>query len=363
VKVLHVEAGMYLYGGARQVAYLLQGLSQHGVETVLVCPRGSAIAHEMQGWSGRVHEIPMRGDLDLGLIWRLRRIIRQERPDIVHLHSRRGADLLGGIVARAAGVKTVLTRRVDNPESGFMTCWKYRLYDRVITISEGIRQVLLAEGVDPELLVCVRSAVSPDAYRATCDSAWFRQTFGLAGNETVLAVIAQLIPRKGHRVLLQALPGLFEEFPEMRVIFFGQGPLEDKLKRQVSEAGMGGRVTFAGFRTDLPQILPCLDLVVHPALMEGLGIALLQAAGAGVPIVAVNAGGMPEVVRDGINGLLVPPGDSVALATAIRRLLSDRSLMQRMGAAGRVLVASEFSIDRMVAGNLQVYRELCASDG
>jgi len=363
VKVLHVEAGMNLYGGARQVAYLLQGLAQHGVDSVLVCPRGSAIAGELSGRISRVHEIPMRGDLDLGLMWRLRRIIRAERPDIVHLHSRRGADLLGGIVARLAGVKTVLSRRVDNPEPAFVARWKYRLYDRVITISEGIRQVLLAEGVDPWRLVCVRSAVGSDAYGKQCDRAWFRQLFGLAGSETVLAVIAQLIPRKGHRYLLRVLPELFAEFPEMRVICFGQGPLEAKLERQVREAGLADRVILAGFRSDLPQILPCLDLVVHPALMEGLGISLLQAAGAGVPIVAVNAGGMPEVVRDGINGLLVPPGDSAALASAIRRLLSDRPLMQRMGQAGRERVESEFSIDCMVEGNLQVYRDLCSSDG
>jgi len=300
----------------------------------------------------------MGGGLGLLLIWRLRRIIREEQPDIVHLHSRRGADLLGGIAARLAGVKAVLTRRVDNPEPRSVARWKYRLYDRVITISGGIRQVLLSEGVDPELLVCVRSAVSPDAYSDYCDRVWFRQAFGLAGDETVLSVIAQLIPRKGHRVLLQALPGLFADFPELRVIFFGQGPLENKLRRLLKETGLGEKVILAGFRTDLPQILPCLDLVVHPALMEGLGIALLQAAGAGVPIVAVNAGGMPEVVRDGINGLLVPPGDSAALAAAIRQLLLDRPLMQRMGHAGRMLVASEFSIDRMVEGNLQVYREL-----
>jgi len=354
---------MNLYGGARQVAYLLQGLARHGVDSVLVCPRGSAIAAELHGRIRCVREIPMHGDLDLGLIWRLGRIVRQERPDIVHLHSRRGADLLGGVVARLAGVKTVLSRRVDNPEPAFVARWKYRLYDRVITISEGIRQVLLAEGVDPRRLVCVRSAVSADAYSRQCDRSWFRQCFGLAGSETVLAVIAQLIPRKGHRYLLQVLPALFREFPAVRVIFFGQGPLEEQLRRQVSEAGLDDRVTFAGFRSDLPRILPCLDLLVHPALMEGLGISLLQAAGAGVPIVAVNAGGMPEVVHDGVNGLLVPPGDSAALVAAIRRLLSDRPLMQRMGQAGMQRIESEFSIDGMVQGNLQVYRELCPSDG
>ncbi|MGD8313085.1 MAG: glycosyltransferase family 4 protein [Gammaproteobacteria bacterium] len=359
MKVLHVEAGRHLYGGGLQVAWLLEGLGRHGVESVLVCPRGSAIAAKLQGWTGRVHEISMRGDLDLGLLWRLGRLIRAERPDIVHLHSRRGADLLGGVVTRLAGVKTVLSRRVDNPESPFVARWKYRLYDRVITISEGIRQVLLAEGVDPERLVCVRSAVDTGADCHHCEQDWFRRSLGLAGDETVLAVIAQLIPRKGHRYLLQVLPGLIAEFPELRVFFFGQGPLEDKLRRQIRETGLGAKVTLAGFRTDLPRFLPCLDLVVHPAVMEGLGISLLQAAAAGVPIVAANAGGMPEVVRDGGNGLLVPPGDSPALAAAIRRLLSDRALMRRMGEVGRALVASEFSIDRMVEGNLQVYRELC----
>jgi len=363
VKVLHVEAGRHLYGGGLQVAYLLEGLGRHGVESVLVCPRGSALAARLRGWGGRIHEIPMRGDLDLGLIWRLARIIRRERPDVVHLHSRRGADLLGGIVARLSGVKTVLSRRVDNPEASFVARWKYRLYHRVITISEGIRQVLLAEGVDPGRLVCVRSAVSPESYRVHCERDWFRASFDLAAGATVLAVIAQLIPRKGHRYLLQVLPGLCTDFPQLQLIFFGQGPEEAALRRQVAAAGLEERVCFAGFRTDLPRILPCLDLVVHPALMEGLGIALLQAAGAGVPIVAVNAGGMPEVVRDGSNGLLVPPGDSAALDVAIRRLLSDRPLMLRMGQAGTALIKAEFSIEHMVEGNLQVYRELCAANG
>lgn len=358
MKVLHVEAGRHLYGGALQVTYLLKGLRQTGVDCVLVCASDSAIEREAKPLVSRLYALPMGGDLDLSLLWRLRRIIALERPDIVHLHSRRGADLLGGIAARLCGVKTVLSRRVDNPEPVWWVYWKYRLYDRVITISQGIYQVLSREGVAPEKLICVRSAVSPQAFARNCNREWFCETLQLAGGELTLGVIAQLIPRKGHRYLLQALPELLEEFPALRVLFFGQGPEQTRLKAQVDELGLNDKVTFAGFRSDLPQILPCLDLVVHPALMEGLGIALLQAAGAGVPIVAVAAGGMPEVVRDGINGLLVPPADNRALAAAIRRLLADPPLRQRMGAAGRELVLQEFSIERMVAGNLQVYREL-----
>ena len=363
MKILHVEAGRHLYGGALQVTYLIEGLEQRGIECVLVCRKASAIAERLRDRVSRLIEIPMGGDLDLGMIWRIRGIIKRERPDLVHLHSRRGAEILGGLAARWAGVPVVLSRRVDNPESPRVVHWKYRLYDRVVTISQGIYQVLLAEGVEVGKLVCVRSAVGPEGYQRSCDTAWFRGTFGLTGSDLVMAVIAQLIPRKGHRFLLDAMPALLESFPALRLIFFGQGAEETALRGQVKALGLQDRVIFAGFRTDLPKILPCLDLVVHPALMEGLGISLLQAAGAGVPIVAVNAGGMPEVVRDGLNGLLVPPADTPALRDAIRRLLSDRQLLQRMGQAGTELVEREFSIDRMVEGNLQVYREITANNG
>ncbi|MCU7857711.1 MAG: glycosyltransferase, partial [Candidatus Thiodiazotropha sp. (ex Lucinoma borealis)] len=106
MKVLHVEAGMHLYGGARQVVYLLSGLQQQGVESILVCPNGSAVGQAASETGIVVHEIPMGGDLDLALIWRLRRIIQQQQPDLVHLHSRRGADILGGLAAWMSGVKT-----------------------------------------------------------------------------------------------------------------------------------------------------------------------------------------------------------------------------------------------------------------
>jgi glycosyltransferase involved in cell wall biosynthesis len=358
VKVLHVEAGTNLYGGARQVQYLLEGLGERGVESILVCPKVCALADAMKGRIGRICRVPMSGDLDLPFIWRLKSIIGRERPDVVHLHSRRGADVLGGIAARRMGVKTVLSRRVDNPESRLLVRWKYGLYDRVITISEGIRQVLLEEGVAPEKVVCVRSAVDMAPYQSGCDRQWFRESFGLEEDAITLGVIAQLIPRKGHRFLLDAMPRLLADFPGVRLLLFGKGAQEAEIRSRAERLGIGDKVMLVGFRDDLPKILPCLDLVVHPALMEGLGVSLLQAASAGRPVVASHAGGMPEAVRDGENGLLVPPGDSDALAEAILRLLSDPPLAQRMGEAGRSLMAQEFSVTHMVEGNLAVYRSL-----
>lgn len=355
MKIVHVEAGMHLYGGAQQVLYLLEGLRGRGCDNLLVCPPGSAIARAATERGHAVEELPLRGDADLGFAPRLYRLLRRYRPDLVHLHSRRGADVLGGVAARLARTPCILSRRVDNPESAAWARVKYRLYDRVITISEGIRHVLLAEGVAPERVVCVPSAVDPAPYEHVCERDWFRAEFGLPPAARVLGVIAQLIPRKGHRHLLAALPPLLQCYPELRILFFGQGPLHAELAALIDAPPFKGRIQLAGFRTDLPRLLPCLYGVVHPAEMEGLGVSLLQAAAAGVPIVASRAGGIPEVVRDNDNGLLVPAGDPPALALALDRLLADPAHAAELGRRGRLLVHEAFSVDRMVEGNRRVY--------
>lgn len=362
MKVLHVEAGMHLYGGARQLLYLLDGLADRGVRNLLVVPTGSAMAAQVSRATAQVHSIRMAGELDLGVIWRIYRIIQREHPDLVHLHSRRGADLWGGLAARLAGVPALLTRRVDNPEPQLLVAPKYRLFRHVITISEGIRQVLLRQGVPADKLSCVRSAVEADSYTRQCDRAWLLREFELHPQSRVIAVVAQLIPRKGHRFMLQAMAQLAPLYPQLHLLLFGKGPLEGEIRDQIAAQGLQGRVILAGFRDDLPRSFPCLELLVHPALIEGLGVSLLQAASAGVPIVASNAGGMPEAVRDGVTGVLVPPGDSAALVQAIGRLLDDRPLARRMGEAGVELMRREFSVDGMVEGNLALYWQILSKD-
>lgn len=357
MRVLHVEAGRHLYGGAQQVVYLLRGLAARGVSNQLACPRGSAIAGAA-GPFAEIHAMPMGGDLDLALVIRLRRLIRRCRPDIVHLHSRAGADLLGGLAARLAGVPVVCSRRVDNPEPRWLAALKYRLHDRVIAISNGIGRVLVSGGLPPEKLRVVRSAIDCGGFEQPCKGAHIRARFGVPDQSRLLGVVAQLIPRKGHRFLIEALPALIREFPDLRVAFFGKGPEEAALRVLVNAAGLGDRVVFAGFREDLSEILPCLDLLVHPALMEGLGVSLLQAACAGLPVVGSAVGGIPEAVHDGVNGLLVPPGDAAALGAAIHQLLANPALTSRLGEGGRALMREMFSVEQMVQGNLSVYREV-----
>jgi glycosyltransferase involved in cell wall biosynthesis len=359
MKIVHVETGMHLYGGAQQVAYLLDGLSQQGIDNVLVCPPGAAIGQHFRDSAVKVIETPCRGDLDFGFIGRLRHVLTQEQPDLVHLHSRRGADVLGGIAARLAGVPAILSRRVDNPESRFVAALKYRLYARVICISQGIADVLLSEGVPTEKVVVVRSAVDAAPWTSPEPREVFCREFDVPADAPIIGVVAQLIERKGHHFLFEALAGL-KDRQAFSLVVFGQGPRREALEQEVQRLGLQDRVRFAGFRKDLQRWLGCLDLLVHPALMEGLGVSLLQASAAGVPIIASRAGGMPEAVAEGVSGLLVPAGDVPSLQSAISRLQADPALRQRLGNDGRSRILREFSPHVMVEKNLRVYIE---SDG
>ena len=357
MKVLHIESGRYLYGGAKQVLYIMTGLAQRGVANLLACPNGAHIG-AAAGDCATVVELPMGGDADVAMVARLRRVIRAHRPDVVHIHSRRGADLWGGLAARLAGVPCVLSRRVDNPEARWIVTAKYRLFDHVITISEGIRQVLLAEGLAPDKVSCVRSAVDPAPYLRDYDKAAFRAALGIAPDAPVAGMVAQLIPRKGHRHLLATLPAVLAAHPTLQVLIYGRGPLEAELRAAIAAHRLQDKVRLMGFVDDLPAQLGCLDLLVHPADMEGLGVALLQASAARVPIIACRAGGMPEAVVDGENGRLIDVGDVAALGAALIELLDDAALRQRMGEAGRARVLRAFSVDAMCEGNLAVYRRL-----
>jgi len=359
MKVLHVEGGRHLHGGAYQVLHLIKGLAARGYESLLVCPRCSELAAAARPFAD-VREMTMHGDLDPGITLRLAGLLRDVRPDLVHLHSRIGADTWGGIAARLAGLPTVHTRRVDNPEPRWLVAFKYRLHDRVVAISEEIGRVLISEGLPVQKLRVVRSAVDWERWAPPCDRQRAATLQGVPADSILICVVSQLIERKGHRFLIDVLPTIASRHPNLKVFFFGRGPLEGALREAIEAAGLNGVVKLGGFRSDLEEILGCFDLLVHPATMEGLGVSLLQAASSGVPIVASRVGGIPEAVRDRESGILIEPGDSRALCTAIETLLADAELRRDMGDEGRRLMATRFPIDSMVEGNLRVYRELLA---
>lgn len=354
--VLHLETGRHLYGGALQVFYLLRALQGKG-RHILACPSGSALAQAASTAGLEVRPLTKAGDLRPQLTWELRQLLRETGADFLHIHSRRGADSWGVLAARSNGTPYIVTRRVDNPEAPWIGRLKYRSAAATVAISRRVREELLRAGARPERTHLIPSAVDTEAYRPGGDPDWFRQEFGL-GPGPLLGMAAQFIARKGYDLLLDTLPAVFDKVPDLQVVLFGQGPLREHLEWHIQSNLRGRKIVFAGFREDLERCLPCLDLLVHPARMEGLGVILLQAAACGLPVVATRAGGIPDIVEEGATGLLVPVNDRQALAAALLKLLQNPEERHRLGRAARKRAEAAFSIPVMAQRYEKLYADL-----
>lgn len=358
MKIVHVETGRHLYGGAQQVLWLLDGLAARDVEGLLVCPPGSGLDKMARERGVRVINLPCSGDLDLKFAWRLRQLLISEKPDVVHCHSRRGADFLGGQAARMAGIPAVISRRVDNPEASFFARLRYRPFQRIIAISENVALSLHDSGLNPDRVTIIRSAVNVDDINQAPDCEAFREVFEIDPGDFAIAMVAQLIPRKGHRFLFDVIPNLRDTHPGIRVVVFGSGSGEADLRALAAQLNLGGTVQFAGFREDLDSYLGCFDLLVHPATQEGLGVAMLKAAAATVPVVAFDVAGAREAVIHGQTGVLVEPGDVRTLQKAIALMIEEPDMCQELGEAGRQRMQDEFSIGTMVESHIELYESL-----
>jgi glycosyltransferase involved in cell wall biosynthesis len=358
VKILHVETGRHFLGGPQQVVYLINALRERGHDSTLVCPPDSGIDGVARLAGIRVQNLFCAGDLDLPFAYRLSQFLKEQSPDIVHCHSRRGADVLGGLAASYADIPAVVSRRVDNTEMRLLATLRYKPFQKVIAISEAIAAVLRDHGVEDERIVVIRSAVDADAFNREPNCEAFRKEFGIKEGEFAIAAAGQLIPRKGHRYLLQAVAALTDSHPQIRLVIFGDGYLNNQLRAQASSLGLGGVVQFAGFRDDLDDFIGCFDLLVHPALAEGLGVATLKAAAAGVAVVCFDAGGLKEAVQNGKTGILVELEDADALRVAIASLIDDDQLRLQMGGAGRIRMQTEFSIATMADKHTELYESL-----
>ncbi len=357
MKIVHLETGRHLYGGARQVACLLNALTD--CDNVLVCRSQAAIAEHVGGHV-RVIEMPMHGDLDVGAKLRLQRVLEQQRPDVVHVHSRAGADRFGGRAARTLGMPAVLTRRVDNPEPRLWARHKFSSYAAIAAISTPIADWLRrCVRIPAERVTQIASGVDVDGFADRGQArANVAERYGIDPDRPVIAAAGQLIERKGHDVLLDALPSIVARHRDLRLVLFGRGPRAAALQQRARRLGLEANVIFAGFVGDLGALLAGFDAFVHPARSEGLGLVVLEALAAGVPVVASRAGGLVDAIEAERTGLLVPPGDPAALTAALLRLLEDAALGERLARAARERVQRRFSVPAMAGAYRRLYAAL-----
>lgn len=362
ISTLHLNTEPTWRGGEQQTLYLLKGLAQRGHPVLLCAQKGGPMAERARAAGIETRELRMRGEIDPIAILRLARCVREFRPDIVHFHTSH-AHTLGTLAACLCGrgrPRTLVTRRVDFSiyrHSFFgLNHIKYRNVDRIVAISQAIRTVLVEDGIQPERIVCVPSGI--DTARFDVEPCDLRREYDLPAGTRIVANVAFFADHKGQRYLVEAAPRILQEFPDCAIFLVGEGPLREPLRQLARDLGVEDRTIFPGFRTDIPAVLKAIDVYVMPSHKEGLGTSVLDALWCKVPLVAADAGGIPEVVHHEVNGLLVPPRDSTALAEAVLRLLRNPSEAARFGAAGPGIVESGYTADEMVEGNLRVYREL-----
>lgn len=365
LRTLHVNDARTWRGGEQQTLYLVEGLRRRGHRVALVAQPRSPMAERARAAGIETHEVSMRGELDLAAALAIARILRRAGPDILHYHTSH-AHTIGAAAAVMLGrrrPRTVLSRRVDFSiyRHSFLGLngLKYRAVDRIIAISDAIRGVLVEDGIDAGRVDVVLSGVDPRRFDAVPPHD-LRRELGLPPATRVVLNVGALADHKGQIYLVDAAPAVLARRADVVFAIAGEGEERPRLEARIASLGIGDRFRLLGFRDDIPALLRGADVYVMPSHMEGLGTAVLDALCCALPIVAARAGGIPEMIRDGENGLLVPPRDPGALAGAILRLLDDPSLARRLGAAGPGTVEARFSVNAMVEANIAVYRKLIA---
>jgi glycosyltransferase involved in cell wall biosynthesis len=291
--------------------------------------------------------------------------LRERKADVLHAHMFR-AELLGARAARMAGVPavvaTVHSSRIRSSSEISALAAENAFFDRLIAPSESIAHKLRHEGRGAVPITVVPNGVDLDrfgAHRSIAERTELRATIGIPADAFLIGVVARLEPEKGHRYLLAAWPEIVRAIPNAWLLLVGDGSLGSVLRAQAtsSPAPAGERVIFAGGQTDMAAWTRALDLAILPSIREAQGIALLEAMAAGVPVVASAVGGIPETIRDRVDGLLVPPANPDAQAAAVIRLSQDVGLRRDLALAGRRRVEDRFDIVESVHRMESVYVE------
>ncbi|HKM39949.1 MAG TPA: glycosyltransferase family 4 protein [bacterium] len=348
-------------GAGRYLLNLLPGLMENGWDVAVACPGGGELEQELRQHGYRLHLLTNSdASWSRSVLGQMYRILKQEKYQIVHTH----ASFAGRVAARLVpGHRIVLTRH--GLGAGKPLSWWRKLInhgasrvftDKVIAISHAVAKSLINEGV-PQVQITVIPNGIPAHDFACCSGAPVRMELG-ADHRPLIGMVARLVPEKEPQVFIKAAALIKKYYPEAMFILVGTGPLERELAELVSALGLGADCRLLGFRRDIGAITAALDVAVLTSRQEGQGLVLLEAMAAGKPIVATKVGGIIEMVHHERTGLLVPPGDTEALAEAVRRLLDNKNFADAMSRRGQEMVKREFSAVAMAQYTAALYREL-----
>jgi glycosyltransferase involved in cell wall biosynthesis len=370
INVLLLITELNVGGAERIVEQLATRLSRDRYNVEVACLYDpDAIGADIRAAGIPLINLNMRGKWDLRTPYRLFRLLRRENIQILHAHLFH-ANFLASVVGRLARTPCVIVTRHNVDIGGahrecINRCIK-GLRDLVVVISQEVQVVESQRSrIALSKTVLIPNGVQVESFTKVSqnDVENLVQEWGINISMPIIGTLARFHKQKGYSYLLDAAVMLKENMPSVSFLLVGDGALKSLMEEKAHSLGLSDSVIFTGIRRDVPEILALLDVFVLPSLWEGLPIALLEAMAAGLPVVATRVGGVPEVVVDGVTGLLVPPRDPEAFSKAILKLLQDPDLRQKMGQAGRERVMEHFSAERMVQDTEALYQQLLSEKG
>src|SRR5574340_3723 len=370
IKVCHVAVADLWAGAEVHLVKLLLPLSKmQDMKVSAVLFTEGRVAHELRNAGIEVTVISEQKHGLISILWKLARHFRRHRFMVVHTHKPKD-NFLSGMACRLVGVP-YLVRTLHGswePFQGFehVKIKTYEYVDRavnkhlvsaIIAVTSKI-QALLTNNHPKEKFVCIHNGIDVDNLRPRRDKWRIRKDLDIGSGAVILGTVGRLTPVKGHVYLLKAMQVLLSKNQDIRLVIVGDGPLRDQLSNLAVELKIEKNVFFVGHQDEACDFIDAMDVFVLPSLHEGIPMVLLEAMALSRPVVGSRAGGIPEVIEEGVSGLLVEPGNPVALAEALEALTKDVERAEQLGKNGRVRIEQSFTSNIMAAKTADLYRRL-----
>lgn len=357
---LHIDTAQTWRGGQSQVRYTVLGLRALGHRAALVAdPAGELLQRMSEG----LDLIPLatRGEIDLAAAWRLSRVLKQLRPDVIHAHDPGGVAMAATALSIAAPrprPALFASRRIEFPVGrNSFSAWKYSQVDDFLAISRAVRERLIADRIPASKIDVVHEGVDVARIVALPHGNLHAALF-LPTHSPVVGAIGALVAQKAHHTLVDAAALVVKQVSDVRFVILGEGELRPQLEKQIKHLHLERHVFLAGFRADVLELLKDIDVFALSSTHEGMCTSLVDAMAAEKAAVATAVGGVPEVLADGETGFLVPSRDVEALAARIVQLLKDPALRGRMGRAALARARRLFTVERMVEETAAAYERV-----
>jgi L-malate glycosyltransferase len=344
--------------------HTVMGLRARRQRTALVAHPEGELYRRMSEGTDLIPLAP-RNEIDLAAAWRLSRVLKQLKPQVIHAHDPHGVAMAAtalSIASPSPPPVLVASRRIEfRIAQNSFSKWKYGRVDCFVAISDAVRDRLVADGIPRQRTTVVHEGVDVERI-VHLPTASVHAAFYLPTHAPIVGNIGALVPQKGQHHLIDAAAIVVRAVPDSRFVICGEGELRPALEEQIKRKHLERHVFLAGFRPDVLELLKGFDLFALSSLQEGLCTSLVDAMAASKAAVATRVGGVPEVVADGETGFLVPPRDHEALADRITMLLKDDARRARMGEAALKRARERFTMDRMVEGTLETYERLLSAN-